>query len=153
METKGKHVRLTAPENLCLIHSAQNWTHCPDGEREYYLENVHPVLIKGMTYLSENGPETNCLDCRFIEEADSDGHPIPQSCGFAYFRTMADLEAWAKSHPTHLAIFGEFHKMVGKYEGQLDLKLWHEVVVVDQDQGTFDYINCHNQTGLMRVFT
>ena len=148
-DTRGKRIRLTAPKNLCMIHSAQDWRACEGAEKETYLGDVHPVLKTGMAFLATHGAETNCITCRFIEETDADGNPLPKSCGFAYFRTMADLEAWSKKHPTHLAIFGEFHKMVKKYDFQISLKLWHEVAVLDHDHGYFDYINCHNKTGLL----
>ena len=47
-----------------------------------------------------------------------------------WFDELRSLEEWAKSHPTHLAIFNSFLAMVGKLEGRIGLRLWHEVAAL-----------------------
>jgi aldoxime dehydratase len=42
-------------------------------------------------------------------------------------------------------------KMVQAMNFNLQLRLYHEVVVVKADEQQFDYINCHPQTGLLRT--
>lgn len=148
-DARGRRIRIAAPENLCLIHSAQNWAECEEGELATYLEDVQPVLTEGMQFLSDNSDETGCISCRYVTEHDGTGNELPRSFGYAWFTSMSHLEAWAKSHPTHLKIFGEFHKMVEKHNFDIKLKLWHEVAVVGEGGGVFDYINCHPKTGLL----
>jgi len=38
-----------------------------------------------------------------------------------------------------------------KYQEKLELRTYHEVYVVDGET-TFEYVNCHNQTGLIPFF-
>ncbi len=153
VESKGKHIRITAPENICLIRSAQNWTQCKDGELELYLNDVHPVLIEGMNFIRDNPLDTGCISCRLMDELTESGEKQAKTFGMAYFLTMGHLEAWVRSHPTHLAIFGSFHKMVKQLDFQLDLRLWHEVIVLPEGPHVFEYVNCHEKTGLLPFFS
>ncbi|MCY4151169.1 MAG: phenylacetaldoxime dehydratase family protein [Aestuariivita sp.] len=152
VQSRGKRVRITPPENICLIRSAQNWTQCQDSELDLYLNDVHPVLIEGMNFIRDNPLETGCISCRFMDELNGTGEKQSKTFGMAYFLTMAHLEAWVRSHPTHLAIFQSFHKMVQQLNFQLDLKLWHEVIVLAAGPHVFEYINCHERTGLLPYF-
>ena len=45
-----------------------------------------------------------------------------------------------------------FHRMVQQLEFQLDLKLWHEVIVLPHGPHVFEYVNCHENTGLLPYF-
>ena len=153
VESKGRHIRISPPENVCLIRSAQNWTQCKDGELELYLNDVHPVLIEGMNFIRDNPLDTGCISCRLMDELTESGEKQAKTFGMAYFLTMGHLEAWVRSHPTHLAIFGSFHKMVKQLDFQLDLKLWHEVIILPQGPHVFEYVNCHEKTGLVPFFS
>lgn len=148
-ETRHRRIVLAAPENLCLIRSAQDWSACRGDERDSYLRDVHPMLKKGMTFLMENPAETGCLTCRFIEQLTHDGDADDKTFGMAYFVDMSRLEAWSKSHPTHLAIFGSFMSLAQRLGGTITLRLWHEVAVLQADWTRLEYINCHRRTGLL----
>jgi aliphatic aldoxime dehydratase len=152
VDSTNKRITISPPENMCLIRSAQNWTHCQGEELDIYQGEVHPVLIEGMDYIRDNAIDTGCIACRFMDETTMDGGKQSQTFGMAYFLTMAHLEAWARSHPTHLAIFQSFHKMVQKMEFQIELKLWHEVIVLPEGPHLFEYLNCHGNTGLLPYF-
>lgn len=141
--------QLSLPQNLAMIRSGQDWRACGDAERGYYLRDVHPVLIEGMNFLRDNGEATGCLSCRFMT-SDGEGYAGQVTFGAALFRDLADLEAWAEKHPTHVAIFGAFLGMVKAFNGALDLRLWHEVVIVDGPASTYEYINCTPATGALR---
>jgi aldoxime dehydratase len=65
-------------------------------------------------------------------------------------QSLEHMERWAESHPTHLHIFGSFMKMVRAMNFDLKLPLYHEVAVVPAHDQTFEYINCHTGTGLLR---
>ena len=153
VKSKGKRIRITPPENICLIRSAQDWTQCRDSELDLYWKEVHPVLIEGMDFIRDNPLETGCISCRFMDELNGSGDQQSKTFGMAYFLTMAHLEAWVRSHPTHLAIFESFHRMVQQLDFRLDLKLWHEVIVLPQGPHVFEYLNCHERTGLLPYFS
>ncbi|MEO9468723.1 phenylacetaldoxime dehydratase family protein [Parasphingorhabdus sp.] len=148
----GQRLATKLPDNLCLIRSGQNWRDCSDEELETYLDVVKPKLTAAMAYLRDNPVESGCASCRLMDETALDGSLAAQSFGLAMFISMEHLENWSKSHPTHLAIFGNFFKMVEKHEGQLDLKLWHEVLIIDGDKSLCEYVNCHANSGLLPYF-
>ncbi len=105
-----------------------------------------------MTFLAENPLETGCATCRFMEETGLDASPRPRSFGLAYFLSLQHLEDWSKSHPTLLAIFGEFQNMAVKHNFELGLRLWHEVSALPAEGCAFDYVNCDPETGLLPYF-
>ena len=135
-----------------MIRSAQNWTQCQGSELDLYQNEVHPVLIEGMNFIRDNPLDTGCISCRFMDELTETGEKQAKTFGMAYFLTMTHLEAWVRSHPTHLAIFRSFHKMVQQLDFQLDLRLWHEVIVLPEGPHIFEYVNCHEKTGLLPYF-
>ena len=117
------------PGNLCLIRSGQIWEHCDEREREIYFGEVEPNLIAGIDFL-DNHPEIGCLSARFLREQTLDGEDLESTSFVGWFDELRSLEEWAKSHPTHLAIFDSFLAMVGKLEGRIGLRLWHEVAAI-----------------------
>ncbi len=117
------------PANLCLIRSGQIWQYCEDKERRLYFEEVAPHLTAGIKYLAEN-PYTGCISSRLLQEQTLDGEDLESTSFVGWFRDLASLEKWSRSHPTHLAIFESFLEMVGELGGQIQLRLWHEVSVL-----------------------
>jgi aldoxime dehydratase len=151
-EAKGAFVRVAPPSNLAVIRSGQDWSRCAGEELQTYLDDVHPRLIEGMNFLRDHPEETGCCACRFMEERDEEGRTRSGSAGFAMFLSLQHLEAWSKSHPTHLAIFNSFHRMIQRHRNARGLRLWHEVCVLEADNRDFIYVNCHADTGLLRWF-
>lgn len=150
--SRGRRLRVTPPHNLCLLRSAQNWSRCQGEEREVYLHNVHPVLQQGMQYLQENPLDSGCCSCRFMAETTLEGEAEEKTFGMVYFLSLAHLEKWAKTHHTHLAIYGEFMKMLERFDFNTHLQLWHEGTILDASHSVFEYINCHPNTGLLPYF-
>jgi aldoxime dehydratase len=148
----GSRVVVNAPLNFCIIRSGQDLSDADEDERRVYDEIVRPNLIKGMKFLSEEGMEIGCAASRFATEITPDGAALARTFGNCLFVSMKHLEDWAKSHPTHLAIFGSFFKMLKARDNQLSLRLWHEVVVLPSHEQHFEYLNCHPQTGLSGIF-
>ena len=144
-----KRVQLIPPKNMCIIRSGQNWSYCDEEQSTIYLNKVHPVLQKGMRFLRDNPIETECYSMRFVDIKDSTWDEMSQSFGLGYASDIYAFEEWAKSHPTHIAILDRFMEMVGHFGEKLQLRLWHEVVILPEDGCEFEYINCHNQTGLL----
>lgn len=143
-------VRLAGRDNLCLIRSGQDWSNTTGHERELYLADVKPVLQTGMSFLRDEGAPIGCLNCRFMQVLDSrTGAPAEKTFGLAYFDELASLERWAKTHPTHVAIFGGFMQYVQILNFQIQLRLYHEIAVIPADAQFFEYLNCHPGSGLL----
>jgi aldoxime dehydratase len=149
--TEGKRIALTPPENLCVIRSGQDWSRCNQAEAASYFSNVEPALRAGMEFLALHRQETGCIDCRLAHEFDGDGEAINQTFGLAQFLTLGHLEDWSKSHETHLTIFDRFMAMLDEHDFDVSLHLYHELFVTGRDNPAFEYINCHNRTGLLSI--
>ena len=137
------------PQLSCLIRSGQNWSMCNPEQKDYYTQQVQPVLQRGMNYLQNNPLETRCYSMRYLAMKDEAWQDIEQSCGVGFGVDIYAFEDWAKSHPTHLAILDRFMGMVENYGENLQLMLWHEVVVIGTEDSECEYIGCHEQTGFL----
>lgn len=146
----GKRVVVVPPADMCVIRSGQNWSLCDDREKRWYLEKLHPVLLEGMRFLSEHPNETKCYSLRFVSKTDTAWRNVEQSFGLGYSADVHAFENWAKSHPTHLAIFDSFLEMVAEFGEAMKLRLWHEVTALPAEGCEFEYLACHPQTGLLR---
>lgn len=142
-------VRVEGHGNIAVIRSGQDWSATEGEERDLYLNTVEPTLRSGMTYLRDEGLPIGCYECRYVRGNNTAGKPEETSYGYAVFRDLADLEAWAKSHDTHQKIFGTFLQVAGQLGGNIQLKLYHEVAVIDADASYFEYVNCPSNTGLL----
>jgi hypothetical protein len=146
-----KRVRVPGKQNLAIIRSGQDWSNTYPEERKLYLETMHPVLIKGMDFLRDEGDKVGCYSCRFMsivdpatQKADKD-----RTFGLAFFDDLSSLEKWSKEHKTHLDIFGGFLQYAKQLENNVSLRLFHEVLVLKPDQQLFEYIGCHDGTGML----
>jgi aldoxime dehydratase len=139
------------PQHLAVIRSGQDWSDTEGREREIYLGDVEPVLNEGMTFLRDHGRAIGCFANRYMRHVDGQGLLQRKSFGLSFWRSLAHLEIWAGSHPTHVAIFGSFMRMVKVSEGQLRLRLYHEVIVLAEDEQSYEYVNCHPMTRMLRA--
>jgi aldoxime dehydratase len=140
-------VRVESEAGLCFIRTAQDWLHTTGDERRRYLDEVRPVLRVGAGYLRDHPVETGCISGRFVEELELDGGATDRTCFLGWFASLAHLERWSESHPTHLAIFDQFKILIGT--GEMRLRLWHEVSVLPAGGVELTYVNCHSQTGFL----
>jgi aliphatic aldoxime dehydratase len=151
-KAENGRVRVQLHDGVCLIRSGQDWSETQGRERELYLDTMEPVLRKGMDFLRDSPPaDTGCHSCRYMTVLDKSGAALEKRFGLAWFRSLGDLERWSEFHPTHLAIFGTFMKIVEELQGQLAAHFWHEVTVARGEDVTAEYINCHSDTGLLRA--
>jgi aldoxime dehydratase len=148
-ERDGTRVRIRPRGSVCLIRSGQDWTDTGPDERRTYLDVIEPNLRAGMEFLRDDGLEIGCLHNRYLAVVDDAGNPTDATYGLSWWRSLADLERWAESHPTHLAIFGAFGRMVSDQGGRTRLRLYHEVSVAGPDAQWFEYEGCHDGTGLL----
>ncbi|CAI6023571.1 unnamed protein product [Clonostachys chloroleuca] len=145
-------VRVPGKQNLAIIRSGQDWLITTPEERELYLNTMQPVLIKGMDFLRDHGEEVDCYSCRFMDVIDPATRAADKdrTFGVAYFSDLKSLESWCKKHPTHLAIFGGFFQYAKKLKYNVNLRVFHEVMVLEPDQQFFEYIGCHPGTGMLQ---
>ncbi len=147
----GARIRVIPNDNLCLIRSGQDWGDTEASERKMYLDDVEPVLREGMDFLRDSGRSIGCYANRYMTVIGSDGAPTEKSYGMSWWKSLAALERWAESHPTHVRIFGAAMKYLSTLGPAAKLRLYHEVTVARADEQFFEYVNCHPQTGMLNA--
>ncbi|MBT2324400.1 phenylacetaldoxime dehydratase family protein [Variovorax paradoxus] len=147
----GRRVRIEGHDNLAIIRSGQEWTETRGKERELYLQDMEPVLREGMNFLRDRGASIGCYSNRYMTHIDAAGKPAEKTFGLSLWRSLGDMERWSESHPTHVAIFGTFMRIVQELQFQLKLRVYHEVAVLKPDEQEYEYIHCHPKTGLLNV--
>ncbi|MDA9409192.1 phenylacetaldoxime dehydratase family protein [Bradyrhizobium sp. CCBAU 45384] len=145
----GARLRVKAHDNLCLIRSGQDWSDTEASERKLYLDDVEPVLREGMDFLRDDGLGIGCYANRYMRVLSADGKASEKSYGQSWWRSLAALERWAESHPTHVKIFGAAMKYLSTLGPSAKLRLYHEVTVAAADEQFFEYLNCHPKTGML----
>ncbi len=147
----GARVRVSPHENICLIRSGQDWSDTDAAERRMYLEDVEPVLRAGMDFLRDEGAAIGCFANRYMTVLGSDGKPIEKTYGMSWWKSLAALERWSESHPTHVRIFGAAMQYLSRLGPAAKLRLYHEVTVARAADQFFEYLNCHPQTGMLKA--
>ncbi|MBK0004805.1 phenylacetaldoxime dehydratase family protein [Erwinia sp. S38] len=143
----GGRVIVQGHDNITLIRSGQDWADADEQERQLYFNEMLPPLQAGMDFLRDEGHVLGCYSNRFVRNVDRDGNLLDIAYDIGFWRSLDRLERWAESHPTHLRIFTTFFRVV---TGLQKLRLYHEISVSDARFQTFEYINCHPGTGMMR---
>ena len=149
LQRDGARLRVIAPDNVCLIRSGQDWSDTEDAERKLYLEEVEPVLREGMDFLRDDGLGIGCYANRYMRVLGADGRPSEKSYGQSWWHSLAALERWAESHPTHVRIFASAMKYLSTLGPAAKLRLYHEVTVAAADEQFFEYRDCHPKTGML----
>jgi aldoxime dehydratase len=151
--TKGKRWLIHPPHNLAMIRSASSWGRCDDEQKADYDQNLRMPLAKGMDFLRTHAEETGCCALRFQQTLDAGGDAVPETHAHGYFLSLKQMEEWAESHASHTAIFGAAISRYRKYGASNQLRTWHEVYVLPAHGQRFEYINCHEGTGLLAWFS
>jgi len=125
------------------------WSDTEASERKMYLDDVEPVLREGMDFLRDEGAPIGCYGNRYMRVLDANGRPVEKSYGQSWWRSLAALERWAESHPTHVRIFGAAMKYLSTLGPSAKLRLYHEVTVAAADEQFFEYQGCHSRTGML----
>jgi aldoxime dehydratase len=148
---EGGCLRVKPHDNICLIRSGQDWSDTDSAERKMYLEDVEPVLREGMEFLRDQGLAIGCFANRYMTVLDGDGQPTEKSYGMSWWKSLATLERWAESHPTHVRIFGAAMKYLSTLGPAAKLRLYHEVTVARAADQFFEYRDCHPGTGMLKA--
>jgi aldoxime dehydratase len=104
-----------------------------------------------MDFLCDDGLSVGCLANRYMRVMDSDGEITDKSFGMSLWTSLTALESWAESHPTHVAIFAAAMRHLSTLGPAAQLRLYHEVTVATVDEQFFEYLNCHDSTGMLRA--
>jgi aldoxime dehydratase len=147
----GPRIRVQAHDNICLIRSGQDWSDTETTERAMYLDDVEPVLRAGMDFLRDEGTPIGCYANRYVNVVGADGSPVEKSYGVSWWKSLAALERWSESHPTHVRIFGAAMKYLSTLGPAARLRLYHEVTVARADEQHFEYLGCHPRTGMLNA--
>jgi aldoxime dehydratase len=102
-----------------------------------------------VSFLQQEGASIGCHTNRYVRHVDENRCALEKTFGMSLWRSLSHLEVWAGSHPTHVAIFGSFMRMVKATNFQPRLRLYHEVAVLAEDEQHFEYVNCHPSTGML----
>ncbi|MGF6758094.1 phenylacetaldoxime dehydratase family protein [Paraburkholderia sp. GAS42] len=140
------------PHNLAMIRSASFWGNCDDEQKADYDEKLRDPLARGMDFLRTNPIETGCCSLRFLQTLDLEQKPVPETHAYGYFLSLEHMEGWAEGHASHKAIFDAAIARYSKYGPSNQLRTWHEVYVLPSYGQHFEYINCHNRTGILPWF-
>jgi len=149
---KGERLRVRPPKNFAVIRSGVYWGGCDDEQRDDFMQNLRAPLENGMQFLRGNAAETGCCSLRYQQTCDPAGSFALETHALGYFLSLPHLENWAERHESHHAIFSSAIARYRKYGAANQLRTWHEVYVLPEDGGVFDYINCTPTTGLLPWF-
>ena len=147
----GDRLRVKPHDNICLIRSGQDWSDTDAAERKMYLDDVEPVLREGMDFLRDDGRSIGCFANRYMTVLDGNGDPTEKSYGMSWWKSLAALERWSESHPTHVRIFGAAMKYLSSLGPAAKLRLYHEVTVARAADQFFEYRRCHDRTGMLNA--
>lgn len=142
--------RVVAPGNAATIRTSQDWCGAPADHVAWYRAEVEPTLRAGVEHLCVHADDAGCISARYVRETDLDGRDLDRTCVLASFRSLGDLERWARDHPTHHAIFVSGMEMVRRFGEQLGVRLFHEVSVLPAGRYEGRYRGRNGQEGLLR---
>lgn len=144
----GRRLFASVPHNMTAIRSGQFWEPAGQEQLEDYTENLEPRLARGMQHLVAHPVANGTLSLRIMTNLAADGAARRETSVLGYFFALDRLEAWAKSHETHLDIYRHAIAMNRLHGAKREVVTWHEVFITPGGS-QFEYINCHGSTGLL----
>ena len=140
------HVVAENSNNIVHIRTGQYWQNCPEEEVRSYEGKLEPTLRAGLSYLRST-PTSGAANLRYLRNAASsptqpETESLKETCVTGYFASLNALETWAKGHKSHLAIYGGAMKHAKVFGPKRKFRTWHEVVVLKEGEGRFEYVNC-----------
>jgi hypothetical protein len=148
-DSVGKHLMGTNYNNMVHIRSGQCWENCGDEETASYEGTLEPTLNKGLQYLWENRQVSGALGLRYLRNTDGTDRVLRETCGAGFFCNLENLEGWAKSHASHLAIYTGAIRHAKRFGEERKFRTWHEVSVLKEGEARFEYVNCLPRTGVI----
>lgn len=148
----GRRLAIAPHKNFVAIRSGVSWEACGEEQLNSFENNLKPKLDAGMEFLRNNPQETGCYALRQSRVLSPDGTLTKEEYSLGFFRCLEDLETWSREHPTHLAIYTRAMAERKKYQDQLELRTYQEIYVLARTGNRFEYVNCHQKTGLLPFF-
>ncbi|RLV04563.1 hypothetical protein CTZ27_11650 [Streptomyces griseocarneus] len=141
---RGESVHLSVDGGLCVIRTAQDWT-LSTVYRDRFLQDVAPVMRRGVDYLQQHPADSGCVAARDVREHDAHGTPLERASVLAWFDSLQAMLDWTRDHP----IYEAFFEMLGTDGTPLDVALWNEVATLPPGSVTAAYTHCHDRTGFL----
>ncbi|MDI4237143.1 phenylacetaldoxime dehydratase family protein [Bradyrhizobium sp. Arg237L] len=148
----GEHWAVQPPKNIAIIRGGSSWGFMDQEQHANYEEQLRGPVSAGMDYLERNALPSGCACMRWQRSSDIRGHLDPDEYAHAYFLSLQHLEDWSENHASHAAIFSAAIRRYRHYGAANQLRTWHEVYVLPEGGHTFEYLNCHPDTGLLSWF-
>lgn len=145
----GRCLAIRPPHNLCFIRNISGWASATEEQQHAFVTEVFPNYLKGVAYLRDNPLLAGCIGARACETVATAYANGLQAETLAWFTSLAALEAWTHSHPTHAAIHRSVFEFTQKFGFDIVMNMGHEVIVVPQAGLSAIYDNCHPQTGFL----
>ncbi len=155
--TRGKRLRIHAPDNLCFVREGADTSTVVDPrERDGWETRVKPVFQKFVAYLRDNPSLSGAIALRdTIEQNVETGADFQKHNTLIYFLSLRHMERAARTQPSHLALYHTYMEMLdqlGAAEVSSELLVWAEAHILPRGSGDFEYVNCHERTGLLAYF-
>lgn len=145
----GRRLRAESGHNMTAIRSGQYWQQAQGEQLKDYEQALQPKLTHGMDYLEHHQQATGTLSLRNLISLDPRSlEPLRETSTLGYFHSLGELERWAASHETHMAIYHHAIEKNRHYGADRTVVTWHEVFVLPRS-ARFEYVNCHTKTGLL----
>lgn len=168
-DSKGKILKGSNSSIIAHIKSGQYWARCDDVEREAYEKDLEPHLLNGSNDIFANPTDLGDYGLRFLRNMppgtqiaaatgrsqdgvvnqDSRDLPSPhrETCAAGFFRSLKDLESWAKNCPSHHRIYGGSVNHRRRFGSAAKMRTWHEICVLYPGEASWAYVNCLPGTG------
>ncbi|NYD35086.1 phenylacetaldoxime dehydratase family protein [Actinomycetospora corticicola] len=147
--SRGRRLRVECSHDTAVIRSGQFWEPAEGEQLVDYEHNLQSKLLTGMDHLREHPTDTGTLSLRILTSLDPASlAPRRETSVLGYFHALGELEEWAASHHTHLAIYEHAIEAKRHWGDARSVVTWHEVVVLPRS-ARFEYVNCVPTTGLL----
>jgi aldoxime dehydratase len=148
-ESLGARWHVRVPANVAVIRSSHTWSAMDDQQLADYTAKLAPPLERGMAYLETR--QEGSLSLRNHITTTEHGEQVPEMHATGMFIDLGHMEGWAEGHKSHAAIFSAAVARYKHYGQRNQLRTWHEVYILPEGN-TFEYVNCHGDTGLLPYF-
>lgn len=152
-QTRGRRLRVLAPDNLCFIREGQGWGQCEPDEKRIWDEQMAGVVDRWVAFLGTDPVATGCLSIRDCREQDvATGAVHARRSQLAFLLSLGHIEHAARTQPTHLAVRDTFIRLYSEPGFTPRMHVWVEVQILKSDELDTEYVNCHPATGLLPYF-
>lgn len=149
--TLSKHIRGSNTRTLAHIRSGQFWENCSDEETQAYEEKLEVHLHNGLRDILEHPIDKGDFGLRFLRNVPTipQSYPRKETCASSFFRSLHDLEDWAKNCPSHHKIYGGSISHKKRFGDKAMMRTWHEVSILRPGEVKWEYVNCASDTGIL----